>query len=899
MKPIKKNGIFLSCFIIFFIICAALFSQIKYRENILIMLPNSIRHNVELFQASPFSKKFFIVVEAPDGAVLAQSAGQVAAAMQNMPQIRQAVQIDRDFILSYYYNLPNIWTGDIERQIKPLLTKQAIEKRIEENMTNLMGPQGQFLKDFILADPIGVMSVAFEYLKDFNITNGTLNFENGYFTSEDGTKALLIYDTGENVFDRQNADALIAALKEVNKTLPPGSKTFAMGTARYTQENNNIIAKDVRRVLTISIILMIIVFLFFFRQRHALFIYAVPVLVLIPAAVFTYFIFGGISGITLGFGSVLMSLAIDYSVYMYFAMKAAPAGSTRVSVMKAMFRPITISALTSIISFTALYFSSIELFRQICVFAVSGLLYALFIAFCAAPLMFKFKGEPEKDFKTINKNTAFSVIFISLIIAGGIIGIKFLKFDASFDSLNTVSEQFLKDRAVFDELTGKAAQQGSLLFVFGKNKDEALDNSRKIALAAGQNMPLNNILTSSQASLENKEKWHKFWTADKIKRLENTVKNAAIHYGLKANAFDDFFEFLKTAKAPEKIGAFDLTRIYNPFISYNGRQAVVHAITENNFILPQTYEQNAVLISQNLIQKDLFYSIMKTLAVIITIVFISNFILLMIIFRKIKLVLLAFVPILCAISAIIIVCALFSIKINLFSIFSIPLIIGLGVDYAIFIIHQKISSSELYPSRAVAAAALLSIAGFGALIFAEHKALFAIGFTISIGIAAAGLISIYLLPALLKNYKTLIPFLLSISLFLTACSGAKHVGIKYNVPAILREGSNTCNIQDYYGEIDGQMLFHAAAACEDSDTVRVVIMSEIGTKLVDMSVSKYNIDVHFRLVFLPKRAVSALGKFFRDFYFNKKKLVKTPLDEMKILYNNIEKSIVLWVNNDN
>lgn len=843
-----------------------MFARINYRENVLVMVPASMQKEMRLFQNSPLSKKFFIVVEADSEAALAAALPLV----QEIKTLKPAPALGPEFLLSYYYHLPAMWSEQLQGEISPKTAPSAVKEQMQQNMARLYGPEGQFFTDFILADPLGILEVSGKYLKALNITGGALNFKGGVLTAPDGKSALLIYDAPGDSFDRQTSAELINEVAKINAQAPPGARIFAMGAARYTQENNDIVARDVKRVLGISSILMLIIFLIFFRSKGALFIYAVPVLVLIPASVFTFYIFGEISGITLGFGSILMGMAIDYCVYMYYAFKASSPATEGKKIVRAMAAPIVLSALTSIISFTILYFCAITLFKQIAVFAAGGLALALFIAFAVAPLFFKKTGAVQQDFKFAPRiSRARSLALLGLILLCGAAAFRYVKFDTSLDSLNTVSTQFEADRAAFNKLTAGAEQRGSLLFVFGENEDDALDKSRAIALLSGQKLPVSDILLSSKTRAQNTARFHAFWTDEKINEVKKNISAAAEEYGIKPAAFDSFFNFLKTARAPQGTAPFDLSAVYNPFAS----GAVVH-IVDAGFKLPSVFEGEAALISQNLIQSELFYNVMKTLFVLLLIVFIVDALMLSVALKNIKMALLAFLPAACAAAAICIVCAVFGVRLNLFALFTLPLIMGIAADYAIFIIHRHTGDKDLLPPRAVLTAACTSIAGFGALIVAEHKVLFAIGFTITIGIFTAVLVSVFLLPPLLKNAKKVLPALLI--MLLMACAPAN---IKYGVPV---PNYAAPEVKEYYGQLGGKMLFNAVAA-EEEGAVRLVILNEFAIKLADFTVRPGGADVHYKAEFLPKRAANALAEFFINYYYGS-----------KISYNNL---VVLYDDN--
>ncbi|MBL9090013.1 MAG: MMPL family transporter [Planctomycetaceae bacterium] len=85
---------------------------------------------------------------------------------------------------------------------------------------------------------------------------------------------------------------------------------------------------------------------------------------------------------------------------------------------------------------------------------------------------------------------------------------------------------------------------------------------------------------------------------------------------------------------------------------------------------------------------------------------------------------------------------------------ALPLMLGLGVDYGIHIVHDYLEQKGPYrmsPSTAVAVLvdSLTTIVGFGALMIASHQGLQSLGRVLTIGVSACLFTSMIMLPALL------------------------------------------------------------------------------------------------------------------------------------------------------
>ncbi|EKD37200.1 MAG: hypothetical protein ACD_75C01220G0001 [uncultured bacterium] len=77
------------------------------------------------------------------------------------------------------------------------------------------------------------------------------------------------------------------------------------------------------------------------------------------------------------------------------------------------------------------------------------------------------------------------------------------------------------------------------------------------------------------------------------------------------------------------------------------------------------------------------------------------------------------------------------------------MVIGLSVDYGIFIVCAKLSGSESAPVRGVSLCAASTLIGFGVLAFAHHPALHALGVTVLVGIGMSCPTALFVSPALL------------------------------------------------------------------------------------------------------------------------------------------------------
>ncbi len=94
----------------------------------------------------------------------------------------------------------------------------------------------------------------------------------------------------------------------------------------------------------------------------------------------------------------------------------------------------------------------------------------------------------------------------------------------------------------------------------------------------------------------------------------------------------------------------------------------------------------------------------------------------------------------------------FGSHLNLANFFAIPMLVGLGIDSAIHIIHRyRDDADEPGPTiRAVAFTALTTAIGFGALVFAEHRGMRSLGIAMAVGSVACMYVACVVLPTVLE-----------------------------------------------------------------------------------------------------------------------------------------------------
>ena len=102
--------------------------------------------------------------------------------------------------------------------------------------------------------------------------------------------------------------------------------------------------------------------------------------------------------------------------------------------------------------------------------------------------------------------------------------------------------------------------------------------------------------------------------------------------------------------------------------------------------------------------------------------------------------------------------AVFGIQVNFMNIFVMTMIIGIGVDYGIHLLHRWLEAGAdpgalSETAKAIAVAALTTVAGFGSLVLSHFPGLRSVGAAAILGAAFSALASVTLLPAMLARLR--------------------------------------------------------------------------------------------------------------------------------------------------
>jgi predicted exporter len=276
------------------------------------------------------------------------------------------------FLFDHRYQLsPAV---DVQR-----FTVAGLRDGMAETLSLLGTPAGAAVKNLIDRDPTGETARIAETL----IPSSAPRSEEGVWASRErpglGHRALLLAISKAPGADLDAQMQVIATVRDsfaALKLQAPQAEKLTLqvsGAPVFGVESRAQIEKEVEWLAKAGTLLMVALLLVAFASLPALAVSFLPVATGVLLGITTVsLVFGGVHGMTLGFGTTLIGEAVDYAIYYLIQARAGGAQQW----LRTGWPTVRLGLLTSVCGFAALVFSGFPGLQQLGVFSVAGLLGA-------------------------------------------------------------------------------------------------------------------------------------------------------------------------------------------------------------------------------------------------------------------------------------------------------------------------------------------------------------------------------------------------------------------------------------------------------------------------------------------------------------------------------------------
>jgi len=696
-------------------------------------------------------------------------------------------------VLNLYLSHPQLFLqGEAVEAFKGQLSDEKIQSQVRQAKALLTSSLAAGWRGVILADPLSMRGLLFKQLQGESPWAPSL--EEGYLLAPDGKALLMAAEPSFPAADRRSSQELIRKLGEIKKAFPQVGVSF-VGPHTITVGKAGVMQRDLLVSFLSSLAIVLALFYLAYRRWATLLFVAFPLLVgvqltLGAAALFTR----GLNLITVSFAAIIVGLGIDFAIHIYQryhherASGTGPEKAVEITLTRTG-KGVWTGGLTTIAAFLTLLLARIQGIAQLGALVAAGLFFCLLTITLVLPSFLVwaegrgYRYRPLQEWglgrliSTLKKyHRPLLVCLILLACIGGYLGTR-VRMVAGMEGFRPRGMEGIQTlQRMQERFGGRGAGMTALLQ--GKDLDQLLQKQETIASAL-QNQYEEGILfvTHLPQFIPSTERQAEVLAALRqgmdYRRTARSFERALEEEGLNPQAFSSTGKMLRGLASGEvpippqtvlqELTSTPLAEVVERYVKqgedgYRLRQeirfnpAVIDPLQlekQIKDIAPEAQCTSAELIAlqmRGMVKRD--FTLLAPLALALVLI------LLIVHFRSILWVGMALCPLLGGVAYMLGLSALLGIELNPANAVAIPLILGIGIDDGIHIVHRYREKKDVRQAvrltgRAVIMTSLTTMVGFGSLSTSHFPALASLGHIALLGIGSCLLTSLLLLPSLL------------------------------------------------------------------------------------------------------------------------------------------------------
>lgn len=637
-----------------------------------------------------------------------------------------------------------------------------ILNELKNRSTRLLYQAGQIIPTVpVESDPFGLLS---DYLRKLGAHTSIIDSEDNFlFTlpDDEGKSAVLFFleidKHSSHIAAQQEIDTFIREQITLQDKEIPELAIFKAGLVFHTATASKEMQGEIKLISAVSTLCILGLFLYSFRSFTPLLCTLGSLFFgVLSGALVTHTLFDNLHILTLVFGATLLGIAVDYSFH-FFSHLNFSLTSTGKQAISQIQRKLFISLVSSVTGYLALSMGGLIVLKQMAVFSAFGLIGAWLLVINLGrqlPNLYTQKQPApiihlsliparlgEKVLAPFNNITGASFkrilpIYLPLFCLLGVI-VLLWEIESSPSLLHTPNQQLVEEQGVITEQLG-SSEQSRFFIVHGETTEEVLLNEEMLGaeldlLVADGSLTGYSMTSDITPSTNRQQKSHQ-----KLSEIFSIYKTELINHltGLGYSKMDSqqYFSNFEKNDSPLSLNSepelTDLLRnlSINKDLSYTSTVELTGIKNSERLMqvaaqYPDIYFFNQVDDIEKALNRESDNAAKYLIVAFLGICLILNFF-----YNASTSLSIIGIPVLSIASALTIL-LLLNIDINLFHIFGSFMIMGLGLDYALFAESRVNSLSNL----AVTLSALTTCLSFGLLTFSTSPMLYSFGMIALLG----------------------------------------------------------------------------------------------------------------------------------------------------------------------
>ncbi|MDR6460891.1 1-acyl-sn-glycerol-3-phosphate acyltransferase [Chryseobacterium vietnamense] len=778
------------------VLCIFFASKINFEEDINQIIPKNEKSDLtaKVLKQLNFSDKIIVIIEnksGEDSFQLSETADSFLKKIEPLQKYIGSVQgkvNDNEISETFDFvnqNLPLFLNESDYKEIDRKLQKDSIARQVENNYISLVSPTSLVTKEFIKKDPLGLTFLGIKKLNTLNISKD-FKLEDSYIVTKDGKNLLLFIDPKNKSNDTKANEAFVDQLNSIkdgiNKQFKGKTEISYFGSPVIAVANAKQIKKDIQNTVVISMTVLLILLIYYFRNIFT------PVIVFLPtvfsvllALLVLYFIKDKISAISLSVGAILIGITIDYALHILTHYKH---NNNIEELYKEITQPIILSSATTAVSFLCLVFVRSEALKDLGLFAAITVILSSVTALIIVPQLYKPKEKGEHlNTNFIDKIGSYPyeknkplIIGCSVIILACLFGFRHVGFNEDIGDLNYIPKELKISEAKLQKLSD-ITSKSIYTISYGNSEEEALSRNSELSSflekekKEGKILSYNSIgsvVLSEKDQQKKIEKWNSFWNDQKKNQTTSELISNGNKFGFNSSAFDSFNETLRknysalSLKDYQKVKALQISEFMS---NENGFYTVSNVVKvdekkRDTFIRDIEKKHDAIAIDRQQMNENFLGLLKRDFNTLINYSLLAIILTIIVFFRNFELTILTMFPI--VLTGVVTAGILYflGLELNIFSTVVCTLVFGVGDDFSIFLTQamQKehtTGKNELPTYRiSIILAVFTTILSIGSLIFAKHPALHSLALVALIGMFSVIVITSTLYPFWFRLFIT-------------------------------------------------------------------------------------------------------------------------------------------------
>ncbi|RZJ32710.1 MAG: hypothetical protein EON85_00125 [Brevundimonas sp.] len=516
----------------------------------------------------------------------------------------------------------------------------------------------------------------------------------------------------------------------------PGVEASRAGVVFFAQDAAHQTRNEMALISGISAVVILALLLACFRRPHAILgTFAVTTAGAVGSLAAAFLLFPSVHVLVFVFGSALIGVTSDYALH-YLATGPQTGWASRKERLKVIRRPLAVCALSTSLGFAGLGLFGVEVFNQVAVFSVAGILTAWWFTMTLLPFLDPRPKNAEKlsgwwnwlerPFLAFRWRRAYSVI--GLVIVLGAIGLGVARFSVLDDvrQFQPRSAELSAEEARLREAVGFSSSPKFLLS-FGDDAQEARRREEAV-LASWPEAAARDVLAVSR-----------FDPSD-TRRRENETR-------LRDQVFTPHLAERAQAVGIDKVDPFSVTTpppALPPLVSSlegaaSGLHYLVAPLGATASALPARDSEGSRVVDPTARYTQAFATFRGLAAGAVLATFAACALLVLLLYRTWRALFILAAPTVGVLMAVALPSAL-GMPVSFFSVAALFVVIGVGIDHSVFLFEANETNGQS-KELVVFLAGLTTILSMGLLGLSGTFPVASFGIAVAVGVTAAYLCS--------------------------------------------------------------------------------------------------------------------------------------------------------------